>query len=376
MARESQGYMFTLDGWRALAIMAVLVDHVVAYEFHDRHWLFVLTRIGANGVSLFFAISGFLICSRLLEEQSAFGRISLKGFYIRRACRILPAALAYLIFVTLLAFLGCIAVDRHELWATLFFWRNYLPKGWIHRGWGGYTVHYWSLAVEEHFYLMWPILLVATGRRRARFVAPALALMVAAWRWWDFHHQWFATLLPGVLFPGRTDVRLDGLLLGCAAALWLDDPSWRTRVEQYFTFVPWLLAVVTYMLFTIIARQHLYTVWESALLPLMVVGTALHPASRISRILEYRGLRWIGRLSYSLYLWQQLFVIGSIAGLFGWLGRFPLNLGLIFLFAFLSYQLIERPLIRVGHRLAPPPTPGRIDLTEAAKSGLQAPRAA
>jgi len=280
MARESQGYMFTLDGWRALAIMAVLVDHVVAYEFHDRHWLFVLTRIGANGVSLFFAISGFLICSRLLEEQSAFGRISLKGFYIRRACRILPAALAYLIFVTLLAFLGYIAVDRHELWATLFFWRNYLPKGWIHRGWGGYTVHYWSLAVEEHFYLMWPILLVVTGRRRARFVAPALALMVAAWRWWDFHHQWFATLLPGVLFAGRTDVRLDGLLIGCAAALWLDDPSWRTRVEQYFTFVPWLLTVVTYMLFTIIARQHLYTVWESALLPLMVVGTALHPGQQ------------------------------------------------------------------------------------------------
>jgi peptidoglycan/LPS O-acetylase OafA/YrhL len=110
--RENQGYMFTLDGWRALAIMAVLVDHTVAYEFHDRHWLFVLTRIGANGVSLFFAISGFLICSRLLEEQSAFGRISLKGFYIRRACRILPAALAYLMFITLLAFLGYIAVDR------------------------------------------------------------------------------------------------------------------------------------------------------------------------------------------------------------------------------------------------------------------------
>ncbi len=356
--------------------MAVLVDHVVGYEYRGRHLLFALTRIGANGVSLFFAISGFLICSRLLEEQSAFGRISLKGFYIRRACRILPAALAYLMFITLLAFLGYIAVDRSEFWATLFFWRNYLPKGWIHRGWGGYTVHYWSLAVEEHFYLIWPILLVATGRRRARFVAPALALMVAAWRWWDFHHQWFATLLPGVLFPGRTDVRLDGLLLGCAAALWLDDPRWRTRVERYFTFVPWLLAVVTYMLFTIIARQHLYTVWESALLPLMVVGTALHPASRISRILEYRGLRWIGRLSYSLYLWQQLFVIGSIAGLFGWLGRFPLNLGLIFLFAFLSYQLVERPLIRVGHRLAPPPTPGRIDLTDAPKPSLQGPKAA
>ena len=166
MARQNQGYIFTLDGWRALAIIAVLADHIVGYEFHGHRWLFALTRIGANGVSLFFAISGFLICSRLLEEQSAFGRISLKGFYIRRACRILPAALAYLMFITLLAFLGYIALDRREFWATLFFWRNYLPKGWIHRGWGGYTVHYWSLAVEEHFYLIWPILLVATGNER------------------------------------------------------------------------------------------------------------------------------------------------------------------------------------------------------------------
>ncbi len=376
MARQNQGYIFTLDGWRALAIIAVLADHIVGYEFHGRRWLFALTRIGANGVSLFFAISGFLICSRLLEEQSAFGRISLKGFYIRRACRILPAALAYLMFITLLAFLGYIALDRREFWATLLFWRNYLPKGWIHRGWGGYTVHYWSLAVEEHFYLIWPILLVATGKRRARVVALALAFLVAVWRWWDFHHQWIATLLPGLQFAGRTDVRLDGLLLGCAAALWLDDPGWRARVERYFTFLPWLLTVAAYILFTVVARQHLYTVWESALLPLMIVGTALHPASRVSRILEYPALRWIGKLSYSLYLWQQFFVIGAFAGLFGWLGRFPLNLGMIFLCAFLSYQLIERPLIRMGHRMAPPPTPGRTDLTEAAQPSRQAPRAA
>ena len=183
MARQNQGYIFTLDGWRALAIIAVLADHIVGYEFHGHRWLFALTRIGANGVSLFFAISGFLICSRLLEEQSAFGRISLKGFYIRRACRILPAALAYLMFITLVAFLGYIAVDRREFWATVFFWRNYLPIRWIHRGWGGYTVHYWSLAVEEHFYLVWPILLVATGKRKARVVALALAFLVAGWRW-------------------------------------------------------------------------------------------------------------------------------------------------------------------------------------------------
>ena len=137
MARQNQSYIFTLDGWRALAIIVVLVVHIVGYEFHRHRWLFALTRISANGVRFFFAISGFLNCSRLLEEQMAFGHISLKGFYIRRAFRILPAALAYLMFVTLLALLGYIAVDRREFWATLLFWRNYLPKGWIHRGSAG-----------------------------------------------------------------------------------------------------------------------------------------------------------------------------------------------------------------------------------------------
>ena len=139
------------------------------------------------------------------------------------ACRILPAALAYLLFLEVLGLLGFIAVDRREFWAALFFWRNYLPPAWIHRGSGGSTIHYWSLAVEEHFYLIWPALLVLSGKRKARVLAVALALVVAAWRWWDFHHQWIATLLPGVLFAGRTDVRLDGLLLGCAVALWLDE---------------------------------------------------------------------------------------------------------------------------------------------------------
>jgi len=366
--RFRSGYLPTLDGWRAIAIAAVLLDHATL-GFHRQAGWYPLLRTGADGVSLFFAISGFLICSRLLEEEQIFGSISLKGFYIRRACRIFPAAFAYLLVVALLAVGAVIIVTPVEWWSCVFFFRNYLPPEWIRAGWGGYTVHYWSLAVEEHFYLLWPAMLAFSGRVRARYLAAGLAIMVAVWRSWDFHHHWLNRFLPGLLFPSRTDVRLDGLLLGCLAALLLAEPGWRAWLERRFNAgVFWALAIA-YVLFQVVLREHTYTIWESMLLAAVVAGTVLHPAGIVGRVLENPAMKWAGRLSYSLYLWQELFLIPGAKYPFSLLQRFPLNLGMVFLVAALSYELVERPLIRVGHRLAPPPTPGRIDLVSEAAIG-------
>jgi peptidoglycan/LPS O-acetylase OafA/YrhL len=218
------GYLPTLDGWRAIAIAGVLLDHATVEIFRNSSAHSFL-RTGPNGVSVFFAVSGFLICSRLLEEKQLTGTISLKGFYLRRACRILPAAFAYLAVVGALGVFGVLTVTPLE-WASCFlFFRNYLSPDWIRAGWGGYTIHYWSLAVEEHFYLLWPALLAFFGRVRAGYVAAILAVTVAVWRWWDFHHHWMDRYDPGLLFGTRTDVRLDGLLLGCLAALILAEPT-------------------------------------------------------------------------------------------------------------------------------------------------------
>jgi peptidoglycan/LPS O-acetylase OafA/YrhL len=355
------GYLPTLDGWRAIAIAAVLLDHAASGFHRQASWHPVL-QTGANGVSLFFAISGFLICSRLLEEEQLFGSISLKGFYIRRACRILPAAFAYLLVLALLAAGAVVVVTPLEWWSCILFFRNYLPPAWIRAGWGGYTIHYWSLAIEEHFYLLWPALLAFSGRVRARYLAGGLAILVAVWRWWDFHHQWLNRYLPDLLFPSRTDVRLDGLLLGCLAALVLVEPQWRAWLERRFNAgVFWALATA-YVLFQVVPRRHIYSIWESMLLAALVAGTVLHPAGIVGRLLENPAMKWVGRLSYSLYLWQELFLIPGASYPFSLLQRFPLNVGMVFLMAALSYELVERPMIRLGHRLAPPPTPGRIDL--------------
>jgi peptidoglycan/LPS O-acetylase OafA/YrhL len=358
------GYLPTLDGWRAIAIVAVLIDHAVEYS-SLRHFpkIVAFSRIGPNGVSLFFAISGFLICSRLLEEERSFGQVSLRGFYIRRACRILPPAMVYLIVIGILSLCSLIVVSPGEWWSSVFFFRNYLPESWINRGWGGYTVHYWSLAVEEHFYLLWPAALVLLGKARARWFALTVAVGVAAWRILDFHKHWFDRLIPGLLFGTRTDLRMDALLLGCLAALVLEEEPARAVFSRRFKFWPWALCVAGYIATQLLQRARTYSLLESALLSLIVVGTVYRPQTWIGRLLQSRPLKWVGRLSYSLYLWQQLFSIEGGGSKIGFFQRLPLNVAMIFLMAWLSYKFVERPFIRLGHRLAPPSTEGRDDLT-------------
>ncbi|MGB9199759.1 MAG: acyltransferase [Terriglobales bacterium] len=360
------GYLPTLDGWRAIAILAVLFDHQVEYSSLRYHpTLFAFSHTGPNGVSLFFAISGFLICSRLLEERRAFGQISLRGFYIRRACRILPPALFYLFVIGVLALLGVIAVSAREWWSSVFFFRNYLPASWITRGWGGYTVHYWSLAVEEHFYLIWPVTLVLFARKRARWVALTLACSVAIWRTLDLHHHWFNRLISGLLFGCRTDVRLDALLLGCLAALILEDDAPRSMFSQRFKPWMWWTAVASYLgvqFIYFVEGVRTYSIFESGLLALVVTGTVYGNNLPIRALLEWHPMKWIGRLSYSLYLWQQLFSLPQARSDLAVFQQFPLNILMIFLCAWASYRFIERPFIRLGHKLAPPPTQGRDDL--------------
>jgi Acyltransferase family len=109
------GYLATLDGWRAIAIAGVLLDHATGTLRQAREYTFM--RTGPNGVSVFFAVSGFLICTRLLEEEQLTGKFKLKGFYVRRACRILPAAFCYLAIIGVLGILGILTVTPLE-WAS------------------------------------------------------------------------------------------------------------------------------------------------------------------------------------------------------------------------------------------------------------------
>lgn len=361
MKERPTGYLPTLDGWRAIAILAVCVAHganaiVGPGAPHDSTLWLTITLYGVRGVDLFFGISGFLICSRLLEEHEARGSISLKGFYIRRFARILPPYLLLLAALALLGALGIIAITGGQLAASLVFLRNYFT---ISDDLGWYTGHLWSLAVEEHFYLLWPALLVFWGPARARPRVVLFALVIAAWRVIEFRHRFIEQALPGAGFYMRTDTRLDALLWGCWAALLLREPVWRDRLTKWLRPHLWMLLVVV-LVANLVFTPPLAMLWQAALIPFLLAGTVLHPESPASRLLETAPLRWIGRISYSLYLWQQLFLVPlARRAELGALHELPFNICAAFACAALSYYVIERPAIRLGHRLAPPTTEGR-----------------
>ncbi len=209
----SRGYLPTLDGWRAVAILAVIFHHAALFE-----WGPLSTRglyeFGDTGVQVFFAISGILICTRLLEEEVKTGSLHLKGFYLRRILRIQPAALLFLLVALLLKFLAIAPLTWGEFFASLVSVRNYLhpwttlPADWV-------TRHFWSLSVEEHFYLVLPVFLLLVRRRRATLLL-GTAFFFLAWG--------AVAARAGLVGPQgyhRTDLCLPALLVPAALAVLL-----------------------------------------------------------------------------------------------------------------------------------------------------------
>jgi len=354
-------YIPTLDGWRAVAIGLVLALHgadsiadvLGAGVEAALNSVFKAHGAGLLGVKIFFAISGFLITSRLLSEEAAEASISLKSFYLRRAFRILPASLLFTGCVGLLGLAGVLPIPLASWLGAVLCCLNYLtgPGTW-------YLGHYWSLAVEEHFYFLWPGFLALAPRARRLGIAVALALAVGVWRTLAFKFR--ITYGIPARFWGRTDIQLDGILWGSAMALACSIPRLGSLLRTATRPRLWIVWVV------LLAGCHLalgYVGWKvqfaflfavPVLIALMVVGTTLHPASPAGRLLELPALRWVGRISYSLYLWQQLFLTfrDERAAALGPLQSLPLNLAAAFACAIASFYLIERPLVRVGHRLA------------------------
>jgi peptidoglycan/LPS O-acetylase OafA/YrhL len=208
-ARQADRNIATLDGWRAIAISLVLFSH--GYSSLERMGLPAIAareRIGLLGVQIFFALSGYLIAARLISEENRQGFASLPSFYARRAFRILPAALMMILCVSLLSAMEMIPrISAGRIVDTVLFFANYSTAEPSY-----YLGHFWSLAVEEHFYFVWPAIFVLFSSRRRVLIALMLAVAIACWRAINWKYQ--ITGDSPDRFFARTDVMADSILWG------------------------------------------------------------------------------------------------------------------------------------------------------------------
>jgi peptidoglycan/LPS O-acetylase OafA/YrhL len=321
----------TLDGLRAVAILMVIASHA---HLSEAGWYPVVAD-GYVGVLIFFALSGFLITTHLIWEYDSLGRVSLRDFYIRRAFRILPPALLYLAALAALARAGLIVCGWPSIRAALLFYANYVEHDWA-------VSHFWSLSVEEHFYFLWPALLIAGTVRRGWLTALALAIAVVGLRFCVDHLE-----ILGRLFGDRahgnyhTDLVFDALLWGCCLAFGL------RRYRPAVNAAAATLVALTAMCLLLVPLGPSRATFVRDLLPAVLLGSVVAaPRAPIGRILDSRLMSFIGRLSYSLYLWQQLFLTSP-----DWHWPILASLSALFACAYVSYRWVERPAIRFGRKL-------------------------
>lgn len=302
-----------------------------------------LFTLGPLGVRVFFVISGFLITTLLLSEARRTGSVSLLHFYFRRTLRIFPPFYLYLAVISLLAAAGSLTLQPYDMLHALTYTVNYHR----HRAW--HIGHAWSLSVEEQFYLLWPALFrwlgdVAAGRALVIYLllAPVWRMVVAL--------AWPAQQL-GI---GETFfTTADAIATGCLLALWrprlLANPAYRRHVDSrwFFALPPALFAVNALGRFA--KLDWLVGTTVQNLLIAVLVERLTRETGWMGRALNLRPVVLVGLWSYSVYLWQQVFLNHHDQA--SWYTAFPQNLGLVVCVAAVSYYVVERPFLLWRERL-------------------------
>ncbi|MCX6922958.1 MAG: acyltransferase [Verrucomicrobia bacterium] len=350
----------SLDGWRAISIILVLGSHCeVTPRFPPPLAPFFDKLFDGNmGVRFFFTISGFLITWLLVLEHDQHGQINLKHFYIRRALRILPVYLAFLLTLAALQLFTPFTQSIQGWIGNLTFTTNFIRKSpWT-------SGHLWSLAIEEQFYLVWPgiFLLLTSGTaaypRRALAVLAMPTLLAPISRVMTYLVFKSHALALSLLFPSSSFFNYcDCLAAGCVCALFL--AHWRETVCRWLANSRIAATVAVMLILTRYIFNDMFHVgiidvplrstmqtWGFAILLLQSV---LSPNWGLYRVLNWPWICRIGVLSYSIYIWQMVFCTNPKTFGLGpvWWMSFPGWLIPVFAVSAISYYGLERPLLRL-----------------------------
>lgn len=345
----------SLNGLRAISILLVIFHHLeLRYATLSTHlpiqlkYFYNLLADGHLGVNVFFIISGFLITSLLLTEENSTQKISLKNFYIRRTLRIFPAYYFFLLVLFGLQVVHVIHISAPS-WITAITYTKYFnwKLDW-------YTAHAWSLSIEEHFYLFFP-LLFTLGNKLRKSVSFILVLFVPAINLYN-HYYPITGLNDLTIFK-----RIDALAIGCLIAFYKD--LLIIRLQQHFRL---LFYISMFGIIIIEFLPNISTKWNLHLdFIIMLAGSRHGTIANICigtillysvygkyglwyRFLNTQLLNYIGMLSYSIYLWQQLFISEATH----WVTTFPQNLLCIILCALFSFYCVEKPFLKLKDKFS------------------------
>ncbi len=319
----------SLDGLRAISISLVIFGHLLS----ARHGSTAISVYSNTGVRIFFVISGFLITTILLNEHSQTGTISLREFYLRRAYRIFPAACVFVLAILIFFWRS---LRWYDVAAMLFYMVNFDgARPWM-------IGHLWSLSVEEQFYFLWPSVLRKWYQHRVPILLGVCALAPL------YSSVCYFYKLPSGGYGTFPSVA-DNLAVGCLAAM-LSQRIPKINGPAAFIMTSIVIAVPLFAANTPLRTLlMLFILWP--VMHLSIAGLVLHVVRTPYRFLNSLPIVWLGKISYSLYLWQQVFCFNP-----------SLNQGYRFvpvalLVACLSYYLVEQPALRLRDARTVPSRP-------------------
>ncbi|MDI9319744.1 MAG: acyltransferase [Phycisphaerales bacterium] len=339
----------SINGLRAISIILVILHHLSIQEHffsgtENIKWLFPLTSFlqdGHLGVNVFFVISGFLITSLMLHEETRTNTISLKNFYIRRTLRIFPAYYFLLLVYFILQVFHLVNISNAS-WVTSLTYTKYFNwrLDWL-------TAHAWSLSIEEHFYLFWPLIFMYARQYRKKTVM-GLILTVPLIRVVLFFHPiiWMDEL---TIFT-----RIDSIATGCLFALYKDEIL--MKIQKHWQKVFYASVIIIFSLpilsllmnkinlgFVFIPLGKTHGTIANFAIGFIMMYSIFGPRNLWFNFLNLKVINYIGILSYSIYLWQQIFISGASH----WVTTYPQNLLFIFIIAMSSYHFIEKPFLKL-----------------------------
>ena len=340
------------DGIRGFAVIAMITAHLELFKSIQGTSVSPLFS-GETGVDAFFVLSGFLITMLMIREVDNAGSISIMAFYGRRIFRIVPLYALFLASVLALILFRQPVADLKTFLAAATYTYNFVPRQWF----SIVLQHVWSLAVEEHFYLLWPFffaLLYARnpklliGLSAALFVCSYLFLIEISdyWRWLHQLH-----------FDRWTMVAGSNILAGCVMALLIEgEHGSRVAIKIIKSRASLIVGACLFAndIFGVSLPSHMDSCVRALGIAVIVGWLFLNQASLLARIPEFPPLRFVGLISYGIYIWQGLFIgsesersAGQLWPPTPWLGL----LLVLLVVAPASFFLFERPIMRIGRRV-------------------------